>query len=54
MKRYKHGKFIIVQVLTPQGDKWYNVFKDDVKLNPTRELNTLNKAKEFCKTHAKD
>lgn len=46
MKQYKHKGFIIIQV-THQGDKWYNVFKGDTKLNTTRELSTLTKAKEF-------
>jgi hypothetical protein len=53
MKQYKHGEFTIVQVLTPQGDRWYNVFKGDVKINQTKELSTISKAKEFCKNHAK-
>ena len=52
MKQYKHKGFIIIQVLTPQGDKWYNVFRDDVKLNTTRELSTLSKAKEFIAAQA--
>jgi len=48
--RYKG--YTITKVLTPQGDKWYNVFKGDVKLNLSRDLTTLSKAKAFIEAQA--
>jgi len=47
MKQYKYKGYTIAKVLTPQGEVWYNVFRGDAKLNLTRDLTTLSKAKAF-------
>lgn len=48
MKTYNYKGYTIVLIESLNGvEKWYNIFKNDIKINDNRDINTLTKAKQY-------